>query len=103
MMEPARAETAELRNVRRKRSLNPSVSAMKLVRGLRTCHFLIVSVSCGPEISLVVGGGKAEESNFEPWSLPEGKEEKEIWGVQSEGSAELTYIDLLRNPEGYTG
>ena len=41
--------------------------------------------------------------NFNPWSLPEGDAEREVWAIQDEQSPDLAYVDLLVNPEGYTG
>jgi len=40
---------------------------------------------------------------FDGWSLPTGEEERRQWAVADAQSDSLAYVDLLSNPEGFTG
>ena len=42
-------------------------------------------------------------SAFETWEVAGGDAERNVWTVQDEDSPTIAYVDLLENPEGFTG
>lgn len=44
-----------------------------------------------------------QAGSFRGWSLPVGEAADRAWAIADNDSPTLEYVDLVRNPEGYTG
>ena len=57
------------------------------------------------ELSRVNFPGEQETSGIQGWAEPKGEEAVNVWtdGTEDEDSPDTKYINLLQNPEGYTG
>ncbi len=53
--------------------------------------------------SAILPSDKAAGKDFAPWSVTSGQEERNVWALQDNDSPTIAYVDLLVNPEGYTG
>ena len=53
--------------------------------------------------SAILPSEQAAGKDFATWSVTTGKEERNVWTLQDDDSPTIAYMDLLVNPEGYTG
>ncbi|KAA0175215.1 hypothetical protein FNF27_03223 [Cafeteria roenbergensis] len=52
---------------------------------------------------VALGGGPDQDSDLKGWELPRGEQERAQWTEADPESSSLAYVDLLKNPEGFTG
>lgn len=52
---------------------------------------------------VALGGGPDQDSELKGWELPRGEQERAQWTEADPESSSLAYVDLLKNPEGFTG
>lgn len=52
---------------------------------------------------VALGGGPGQDSELKGWDLPRGEQERAQWTEADPESSSLAYVDLLKNPEGFTG
>jgi hypothetical protein len=53
--------------------------------------------------SAIQSSDKAPGKDFAKWSVASGQNERNVWALQDDDSPTIAYVDLLVNPEGYTG
>jgi ERO1-like protein alpha len=67
------------------------------------CHDPSATFEQTAALSRLAPSRAAVELDFAPWAVPAGEAERHVWLVQDEASPTLQYVDLLANPEGWTG